>query len=64
VLAWPGLPSAQALERLGVRRLSAGTGIAQAAYTRVHEAARDFLGGAHGAAAFTTGDLNALMRRD
>ena len=65
VLAWPGLPSATALERLGVRRLSAGTAIAQAAYNRAHEAARDFLGaGAQGAAAFTTGDLNALMRRD
>jgi 2-methylisocitrate lyase-like PEP mutase family enzyme len=65
VLAWPGLPSAPVLERLGVRRLSAGTAIAQAAYNRAHEAARDFLGaGAHGAAAFTTGELNALMRRD
>ena len=64
VLAWPGLPSAPALERLGVRRLSAGTAIAQTAYNRAQEAARDFLGGAHRAAAFTTGDLNALMRRD
>src|SRR5262249_41318959 len=65
VLAWPGLPSAPALERLGVRRLSAGTAIAQAAYNRAHEAARHFLGAsAQGTAAFSTGDLNALMRRD
>jgi 2-methylisocitrate lyase-like PEP mutase family enzyme len=65
VLAWPGLPATGELERLGVRRLSAGTAIAQAAYNRAHEAARDFLGTREqGAAAFTTGDVNALMRRD
>ena len=32
-----GLPATSELERLGVRRLSAGTAIAQAAYNRAHE---------------------------
>jgi 2-methylisocitrate lyase-like PEP mutase family enzyme len=35
LLAFPGLPGAEALEGLGVRRLSAGSGLASAAYGRV-----------------------------
>jgi len=63
VLAWPGLPPTALLARLGVRRLSAGTGIAQAAYNRTREAARAFLGlGTDAESPLTTGELNALMR--
>jgi len=65
VLAWPGLPPADALAQLGVRRLSAGTAIAQAAYNRIDRAARTFLGvEADGEASLSTRDLNALMRVD
>ena len=57
VLAWPGLPPSSALARLGVRRLSAGTGIAQAAYNRARDAARAFLGlGTDGESSLTTGN--------
>lgn len=65
VLAWPGLPPAAALERLGVRRLSAGTAIAQAAYGRAYHAAQAFLGvEATEEPTFSVGDLNGLMRAD
>lgn len=43
LLAWPGLPEAKRLEALGVRRLSAGSGLASAAYGRAAALARDFL---------------------
>ena len=43
LLAFPGLPGAEALERLGVRRLSAGSGLASAAYGRTAALTRDFL---------------------
>jgi 2-methylisocitrate lyase-like PEP mutase family enzyme len=62
VLAWPGLPARAALERLGVRRLSAGTGIAVAAHNRTYDAARAFLGHEPDDSAMSTADLNALMR--
>jgi 2-methylisocitrate lyase-like PEP mutase family enzyme len=62
VLAWPGLPPGATLERLGVRRLSAGTGIALAAHARTYEAARAFLGLEPDGAAMGTADLNGLMR--
>lgn len=45
VLARPGLPSASELEALGVRRLSAGSGIAQAVFGRMASLAGDFLRG-------------------
>jgi 2-methylisocitrate lyase-like PEP mutase family enzyme len=67
VMALPGLPDASALRSLGVRRLSAGTGIAQAAYGLMHGLAERFI--AHGdlrAPAHEPLDyarLNALMRR-
>src|SRR5262249_20866723 len=65
VLAWPGLPTAAALEQLGVRRLSAGTAIAQAAYGRMYESARAFLGvDATEEPSFSVRDLNGLMRND
>lgn len=43
LLAYPGLPGAAELERLGVRRLSAGSGLSSAAYGRAAALARDFL---------------------
>jgi 2-methylisocitrate lyase-like PEP mutase family enzyme len=43
VLAWPGLPPASELETLGVRRLSAGSGITQAIYSKIAALAMDFL---------------------
>lgn len=43
LLAFPGLPGATELERLGVRRLSAGSGLASAAFGRVGTLTRAFL---------------------
>ncbi|MDI6625829.1 MAG: isocitrate lyase/phosphoenolpyruvate mutase family protein, partial [Brevundimonas sp.] len=43
LLAYPGLPEAKRLEAMGVRRLSAGSGLASAAYGRAAALARDFL---------------------
>jgi 2-methylisocitrate lyase-like PEP mutase family enzyme len=62
VLAWPGLPPRTTLERLGVRRLSAGTAIALATHNRTYEAARSFLGCEPDHSTMSTADLNALMR--
>lgn len=65
VLAWPGLPAAAELEALGARRLSAGSGIARAAYDRVASLAAGFLG--DGASdpmmqgKMTYAEINALM---
>lgn len=46
LLAWPGLASAAELQTMGVRRLSAGSGIAQALWGRARALAEAFL--AHG----------------
>lgn len=43
IMAWPGLADASALGKLGVRRLSAGPGVAQAAWTAAQDAANQFL---------------------
>ena len=43
VMAWPGLPAAAALAELGVRRLSAGSGISQALWGKAAALATDFL---------------------
>ena len=43
VMAWPGLPGAAELAQLGVRRLSAGSGIAQALWGKASALASDFL---------------------
>jgi 2-methylisocitrate lyase-like PEP mutase family enzyme len=65
LLAWPGLPPAAELTRLGVRRLSAGSSIAQAALGRVKALATAFLRDGHRDApasdALTHRDLNALI---
>ena len=44
VMAVPDLPDAKELKKLGVRRLSAGTGIPQSIWNRVAELAKGFLG--------------------
>jgi 2-methylisocitrate lyase-like PEP mutase family enzyme len=43
VMAWPGLPAAAELAQLGVRRLSAGSGISQALWGKAAALAADFL---------------------
>jgi 2-methylisocitrate lyase-like PEP mutase family enzyme len=43
VMAWPGLASADALGKLGVRRLSAGSGISQMLWGQAEKLAKDFL---------------------
>jgi 2-methylisocitrate lyase-like PEP mutase family enzyme len=43
VMAWPGLPPAAELQKLGVRRLSAGSGITQAVWGRAAALAKIFL---------------------
>jgi 2-methylisocitrate lyase-like PEP mutase family enzyme len=45
VMAVPGLPALETLEKCGVRRLSAGSSIAQAAIGRTSRLASDFLSG-------------------
>lgn len=65
LLARSGLPGAAELERLGVRRLSAGSALASAAYGRTASLARGFL--ADGASeplmedSLSWGEMNALM---
>ena len=65
LLAWPGLPDLATLTRLGVKRISAGSGITQAVYGRAALLARSFL--AEGPAALPSegvlshGEINALM---
>jgi 2-methylisocitrate lyase-like PEP mutase family enzyme len=67
VLAWPGLPDAAALKALGVRRLSAGSGIALATVDRAHALAKAFL--ADGKSDYTSqnkltgSEINGMMRR-
>jgi len=53
VLAWPGLPKADVLGELGVRRLSAGPGIPQVLWQHAAELARHFL---------ETGDSKAMSK--
>ncbi|RFP08887.1 MULTISPECIES: isocitrate lyase/phosphoenolpyruvate mutase family protein [unclassified Duganella] len=43
VMDWPGVPSADELHQLGVRRLSAGSGISQALWAVAAGMAKDFL---------------------
>ena len=53
VMAYPGLPPAKELKKLGVRRLSSGTAIPQMIWSRVAELAKNFLG---------TGDSKPLFK--
>jgi 2-methylisocitrate lyase-like PEP mutase family enzyme len=43
LLAWPGLADAATLANLGVRRLSAGSGIPQVIWKRTEQLAKEFL---------------------
>jgi 2-methylisocitrate lyase-like PEP mutase family enzyme len=65
VLARTGLPDASALEGLGVRRLSAGSGVASAAFGRIASLAAEFLrtGESHPLTrgAMPYAEINALM---
>lgn len=65
VLGLPGLPAAAELKRLGVRRLSAGSGIAKNALNHVFDLTVDFLKDGR-SEPFGGGELpniNSLMRR-
>jgi 2-methylisocitrate lyase-like PEP mutase family enzyme len=53
VMAYPGLPSARDLTKLGVHRLSAGTGIPKMVWHQVAELAKSFL---------ATGDSKLLLK--
>jgi 2-methylisocitrate lyase-like PEP mutase family enzyme len=65
VMAWPGLPAATELAQLGVRRLSAGSGIAQALWGKAAALAGDFLKTGRseplGEGAMGYADINALF---
>lgn len=65
LLAFPGLPGAAELERLGVRRLSAGSGLSSAAYGRAATLAAGFLQTGETApmleGALGWGEMNAVM---
>lgn len=65
VLAWAGLPTASKLSHLGVRRLSAGSGIAQFAFGRISTLAATFLrDGTHGQSSedlIPYPEMNALL---
>ncbi|MGH6890272.1 MAG: isocitrate lyase/PEP mutase family protein [Rhizomicrobium sp.] len=67
VLAWPGLPDAAALRALGVRRLSAGAGLAKASLGRTFELAQNFLRDGRsepfGQSALSA-SVDAMMKRD
>jgi len=67
LLAWPGLPDGSTLERLGVRRLSAGSGIGKVILNRTLEMARSFLTAGR-SELFSEGalgnpEINGLMRK-
>ncbi|MHC8344458.1 isocitrate lyase/PEP mutase family protein [Pseudomonas sp. RT6P73] len=66
VLGLPGLPSPETLQALGVRRLSAGSGIAEFLYGAMASLAKGFLetgklDSSH-LKAFTYGEVNALLK--
>jgi 2-methylisocitrate lyase-like PEP mutase family enzyme len=64
ILAWPGAPDAAGLRALGVRRLSAGTGMFNVAFAALARAAADFLTGGDSAAVFTAAKgAPALQKR-
>ncbi|HEY4943113.1 MAG TPA: isocitrate lyase/phosphoenolpyruvate mutase family protein [Rhizomicrobium sp.] len=64
-LAWPGLPDGAALEKIGVRRLSAGSGIGKVMLNHTHAMAKAFLadGKSKPFSAGQLGNINGLMRK-
>ncbi|HME72845.1 MAG TPA: isocitrate lyase/phosphoenolpyruvate mutase family protein [Myxococcota bacterium] len=67
VLAWPGVPPAEKLKELGVRRLSAGSGIAKVVLNRVHTMSQAFLADGrsepYSEGSLNNPEINRLMRR-
>lgn len=68
LLAWPGLPDAATLQALGVRRLSAGSGIGKQIHNRTLTIAKAFLADGR-SEPFNEGllgnpDINGMMRKD
>lgn len=66
-LAWPGLPDGAALQKIGVRRLSAGSGIGKAALNETLKLAKAFLADGK-SEPLTLGplsnpDVNGMMRK-
>jgi 2-methylisocitrate lyase-like PEP mutase family enzyme len=68
VLAWPGLPDGATLQKLGVRRLSAGSGIGKVVLNHTHDLAKAFLSEGRSepfnAGALANPQINALMRKE
>jgi len=68
VIAMQGLPSAARLKEIGVRRLSAGTGVAKVSLNRTYELAQAFLAEGNSeplaVPSLIPNGLNAAMRRD
>jgi 2-methylisocitrate lyase-like PEP mutase family enzyme len=68
LLAWPGLPDAATLESLGVRRLSAGSGIGKVVLNHTFELAKSFLATGRSElfaeGALGNPQINGLMRKD
>lgn len=68
LLAWNGLPEKEELARLGVKRLSAGSGIAEFLYGANSALAKSFLQTGrffdHPLEAFSYNDLNSIMTED
>jgi len=66
VLAWPGVPPAEKLKELGVRRLSAGSGIAKVVLNRVFVMSQALLAEGRsepfGEGALSNPEINRLMR--
>ncbi|HSR13333.1 MAG TPA: hypothetical protein VLS90_17945 [Thermodesulfobacteriota bacterium] len=68
LLAWPGLPDGATLQNLGVRRLSAGSGIGKLVLNRTLALAKAFLTEGR-SEPFNEGplanpDINGMMRKD
>jgi 2-methylisocitrate lyase-like PEP mutase family enzyme len=67
VLGWAGLPSPDELKALGVRRLSAGSSIAEFLYGAMNALAKSFLEtgklDTHDLKAFTYGEVNGLLKK-
>jgi 2-methylisocitrate lyase-like PEP mutase family enzyme len=62
IMAVPGLPSVEALQKWGVRRLSAGSAIAQAALSCSHRLAAGFLAGTSSEMFAATEEYGALNK--
>jgi 2-methylisocitrate lyase-like PEP mutase family enzyme len=66
-LAWPGLPDGATLETIGVRRLSAGSGIGKVLLNHVHAMANSFLvdgkSEPFSAGALGNAEINGMLRK-